>query len=292
MKKTRNSRCIFCDVLLTKSPVGSPRSSDKAKEHVLKKSFITELGHDATKVYTDIHAGHELIDKRNLYAQGYLAGEVCRGCNCGWIDELDISVAHIVLAAARSAAQTISFTDIEAVALSRWLLKMACALESTDASDRRHIPEQVRLSVRRPGYLPPNFISFYGKLPPPVHELGPAIVDMWPCRAPVPVALTAGNQSKRLKFGVQYDHAVFGCAYVDEPGIAFEGVSGVHNKIFVSSDTSLLLSMNPDLCAITSGPLKHSFADTKLNRFLAAMKADKPIYVLNGIGISLEHLLG
>nr|WP_315261049.1 hypothetical protein [uncultured Duganella sp.] len=276
----KKTHCIFCDKLLTKTTAGPARPSDRAKEHVLKKSFITALGHDATKVHTDIYSGPKLIGQRSPYAQGYLAGEVCRECNNGWMDTLDISIAHIVLAAARSPAPRISFTNTEAVALSRWLLKMACVFESTDSRERRHIPADVRLAVKRPGYLPANFVAFYGKLKHPARKLGPAIMDFWPISAQTPLAITtASSQFKRLKFGVQYNHAIFGCAYVDEPGIAFAGVPGVHNKIFSSSDTSFKLSEDPFLLNLMMGPPKFGFADTDLNRFLAAVKADKPIAI-------------
>lgn len=278
----KTTQCIFCNTVLTKPIKGGPDlPTDKAKEHVLKSSFITELNHDATKVHINRMAGEEVIEKRSPFAQAYLAGEVCRDCNRGWIDTLDISVADIVLAAAKSPDAIISFSPAEALALSRWLLKMACTFESTDTKDRRFIPANIRSSLKTPGYLPPRFVSFYVKLDHQAHHIAPSIIDVWIDHVgQAPLAFTPETQSKRLKFGVQYDNVIFGCAYFDEPGVQFEGISGIHNQILCTPDTSLNVSNHPALEALLDGRTVTALSGTFISKYLVSITAIQPRFVM------------
>lgn len=271
----RKPRCIFCNIILTKSPQGKERDSDKAKEHILKREFINLLGHEATRLPVSFSSSTNIVETREPNALSFVAGEVCRGCNGGWMNELDMSVAKIVLSAASSESAVISFSSEEAVLISRWLLKLACVVESTDAIARRHIPAHIRYSVKNPGYLPQNFVSFYGILPKASHSIGPSILDVWlhDSYAPTPIALQPGNQSKRLKFAVQYNRALFGCAYVHEPGIVFRGITHMHTPIFISSDTSFSASLHPEIAKSFDGLLGKTMADSTTNRWLLGILA-------------------
>lgn len=216
--------CIFCRSPLT--------TDSRAKEHVLRNSWLRELGHRKTELALGKFSKHGFIGEQRLVADQLQAGEVCAACNGGWMDYLDRRVEHIVLGLAREPGTGISVDRDDARTLARWLLKTACAFIHTDSRERRHIPRAVLSRVRRDGFLPPGFVAFGARSSVAERGIGIANLDMWPFSSMQ--RLNATSQMGRLKFGVRYDNVLLGCSYVNCEAPVFEGIAGFHIPLVVS----------------------------------------------------------
>lgn len=110
--------CMFCRVALNKS--------NRAKEHVLRNSWLKKLGHRKTVLKVDSLYKSRRKTTIRIAADQLQAGEVCKNCNGGWMNTLDTKVSHLILGLS-SKPNKINFLDeIETIDLARWLLKTAC----------------------------------------------------------------------------------------------------------------------------------------------------------------------
>jgi hypothetical protein len=226
--------CIFCQVPLS--------AANRAKEHVLRHSWLRALGHKKSGISLGKFSKHGFIAEQNLAADQLQTGEVCANCNNGWMDHLDRRIEHIILGLARTPGTGIHLSKQDSRTVGRWLLKTACSFMHTDAHERRHIPRSILSNVRREGYLPPGFVAFAARSALPTKGVGIAHLDMWPESS---LGHIGGlPQTRRLKFGIQYDNVMLGCSYVNCVTPVFTGVDGFHVPL-LQSRAKFVLTMPP-----------------------------------------------
>lgn len=216
-------KCLFCNQALP--------GKTRAKEHVLRDSWLRALGHKKSKIGISLMSPvHGNVGVRQHAADQLQTGEVCERCNGGWMNALDLQVERIVLSLAQSTKDQVTLSEADARALSRWLLKVACCFIYTDSPARRHIPQEVLVNLQREDYLPDGFVCFAARSPGKKKHLAIASLDAWPSDFTSP-DIAKLPPTKRLKFGVQYDHVVLGCSYVDCEKPQFAGLRGLHIPI-------------------------------------------------------------
>lgn len=207
MNKKTIPKCYFCNVDLSKA--------NRSNEHIYKKSWLLALGLDKYENHLLYQRGLSVVTERKVPAISVLGGAVCNSCNNGWMNDIDTRVEEIVLPLARGTElnlENVIKTESDQIALSRWILKTACAFEATDKSDRRHIPLRIKSALAKkdnPEYLPEGFVSFIVQIPPEQGFSGVTIssLDFWR-------GLGEGHpQFRRLKFAIQYNNIIFGCVY-------------------------------------------------------------------------------
>ncbi|HTI68923.1 MAG TPA: hypothetical protein VMF06_03095, partial [Candidatus Limnocylindria bacterium] len=83
-------KCIFCGVSLT--------AENRSQEHILRYAFLERLGHLRTPVSLAFSAKGNAIpfQVRNYPAETVKAGDICRPCNNGWMNYLDLAVEDIL----------------------------------------------------------------------------------------------------------------------------------------------------------------------------------------------------
>lgn len=181
----------------------------RAKEHVLKRSWLRDLGHDTLNMAGEKMRGTASSRVKDMPADQILTGEVCSLCNNGWMNQLDQNVEDIIMSLAKQpgTVDQIQLSQEQGRLVARWLLKTACTYEFTDSKYRRHIPRSILSRVREPNYLPDGFLAFVMRSSIGENNLEINSLDVWPgyC-AEFP-------QSMRLKFAVRYDNVVLGCCY-------------------------------------------------------------------------------
>lgn len=186
----RRRVCGFCGVFLN--------AKNRAKEHVLRRSWLDRLGHTKSKVSSGFMSGAVLLGERNQAAEQVQAGEVCSACNNGWMNHLDLSVEDHVLKLAVDPAAELVVGRLGARQIARWILKTAIAFELTAEPSRRHIRTEIVRRVRRANWLPDGFAAFYCRSPLGQRGISVASFDAWPVEC---VPLVGGlPQSRRLKF--------------------------------------------------------------------------------------------
>lgn len=226
--KTRPHQCGFCGVNLT--------GSNRAKEHVLRRSWLEKLGHSKTTVSNWLSYSDGSMELREMPAQSMLAGEVCNQCNNGWMDHLDRAVEPLLMPVIEKHGFTADLQPREARLVARWLLKTAIAVELSDRPERRHIPRATRLHVRRADWLPHGFALFTCRHVEPQKGVGVASVDKWHVNSAKLVSSVP--QSRRMKFALQYDNLVIGCCVFQGTGRPnFVGVTGLHYPVFTVGAT-------------------------------------------------------
>lgn len=227
-------KCIFCGVTLT--------NLNRAKEHVLKNAWLKKLGHEKYQLDLAQFSGENKIGERQHPANQLLSGEVCNGCNGGWMERLDKSVEKIVLALAQE-IKPIQITEQECWQLARWLVKTAYTHISCDKPDRRHITPSQVAKVKKPSFRPDGaFCMYYTILDPPATGVLPVSIDVWPSMGGNS-AMAVIPQTRRRKFAVQYNRVVFGFAWVRGPVKKFGLASGIHHPLI---HKGVALEMIPD----------------------------------------------
>lgn len=140
--------CIFC---------GVPLGANRAREHVLRDSWLTRLGHSNSPVAFDFLSGTEKLTSREFVADSLQTGEICGACNRGWMNSLDVAVQDIVLGLAQDPSQISRVTESDGPRLARWILKTAIAFVATDARARRHFSDEIISNLKMDGYIPSGF---------------------------------------------------------------------------------------------------------------------------------------
>ena len=212
--------CMFCQRAL---------AGVRAKEHVLKKSWIEALGHTESDVSFTATRGFELVRERQHRATALLAGEVCNVCNNTWMNDIDARVEPILLDLARGEIPVYEIPHSYRFPLARWLLKTACTFAYTDSPERRHIPRHVLDRVPLPNYLPDGFIAFtHG--PINTRNIAASSLDAWTLpEGRMQRRFEKMSQRKRMKAAFHYDCVVLGCAWLITPKPPlFLGIADMH----------------------------------------------------------------
>jgi hypothetical protein len=209
--------CAFCDASLS--------GKTRAKEHVYRDSWLVKLAHSETVTPLDLQSGTQLIEQRKPVADQVQAGAVCRSCNNGWMNDLDVAVEDVVLTLARS-EKAIDRPGLERD-MSLWLFKTAFAFSLVDKPERRHVPKEMMHDLRK-GKLPRYFITFIKHVHGHDHHIGASLSDFWPSTGEPFIGLP---QHTRFKFGIQYNNVIFGCAYATWDDAVFVTQSAYHNLI-------------------------------------------------------------
>lgn len=209
--------CAFC---------GAHTSRNRAKEHVLRKSWLKQLGHSKSEIVLERFFAENFLDRKKLAADQVQTGAICKKCNGGWMNDADIAVEDAVLGLARSQAINVRPGLDRDIAF--WLFKTAFAFAMTDSPTRRYVSADKMDSLRK-GILPSSCIVFVHHAYKERH-VGLGSIDGWPGSF---ANFSISDQSSRFKFGVQYDNAVFGCAYADWPNPTFVLRTGIHEVVYV-----------------------------------------------------------
>lgn len=228
--RTTSKHCLYCGSSIQKG-------TTKAKEHVLKKSWLEKLGHSRSKLSFGMWSLklRKHVGSRQQPAATLLAGDVCAKCNSGWMNRVDGAVEASILALARGARLPQDLSTEERRALARWILKTACAFEYCEEPDRRHIPEHVRRRLEESDYLPSGFVLFAVPLGPGTRAVHPALMRGWFKTD----SLGEVEKARNFKFAVQYDEILIGCALLLEHQPTFSGIHGVHVPL-LSNDASFV----------------------------------------------------
>ncbi len=193
--------CTFCQEALS--------NGNQADEHILRKKWIIELGHEKHPILTAFWTGTKSISTRQPIAMSFVAGDICKACNRGWMNQLDIDVDEILMKLAKDLSLEINISDAERYKIARWAIKTACAVEAIGNPARRHIPIEIRSKIHIDGYFPPGYAVFAIKVPFPSRYLGVSQIDVWRNSE----RLYDLDQSTRFKFAVNYDQVVIICCY-------------------------------------------------------------------------------
>jgi hypothetical protein len=204
--------CIFCSAEL----VGKLKS----KEHVLRKSWLHDLGLATARVPATLLRGGDVVATRDHQAEQLLAGEICRACNNGWMQLLDASVSVQLIGMARGELRPAELDRLARLRFARWILKTACVFESIQPLARRHTPSAMRYALMLDGFLPPDgFVMVAHQFNADVEpRVGICLLDVWPAGRHSP-ELEALPQSARLKFSVQYQRIVLSCICISQARI-------------------------------------------------------------------------
>jgi len=210
---------------------------ERAREHVLKRSWQNALGHQKTVIAADYDIAGKVYSARQPVADEFVTGEVCSGCNNGWMRHLDDQVEQLVLGLAKGTLDPERMPRHGRRQLSRWLLKTACTLDYTSRKDARHMPRRGLDQVRNSQYLPSGFIAFAcrpGPLGWPMRRLQATAIDVWLHDNP---ELTSyiNVLTRKFKCAIQYDQIILGCAWIEgSKRPTFRGMNGIHLPLHLS----------------------------------------------------------
>jgi hypothetical protein len=273
--------CAFCEAQLTHGKGGS-----RAREHVFKKSWIQALGHQEKQIHLDHFRKEKLVKSTSRPAIHFLAGDVCDGCNNGWMNDVDKAVEPYILSLAMGRMKIHELNQEASLAIARWLMKTAATFELADSKDRRHISREMLLSIPNQNFIPKGFGAFAYQFDEPQRELGACIIDGM-------LSLDAGVnkvyvEPERLKFGIQYDNIMLGCCFVNYPDPLFLSLPGMHVPIYANQANFLFAEELWQILAKVwpRAPFKEIF----LNVFLASMTFFSE-EAATGVTESYEHFL-
>ena len=258
MKRT----CAFCGEALTQGNAGT-----RAREHVFKKSWIEALGHGNTNLDFIRYRKENFLENVRRPAIKFLAGDICGDCNSGWMNEVDLRAEEYILGAAKGNLTPSEFNANGRFAIARWLLKTAATFMLSEPKERRHIPQSTLRKISRPDFLPKGFVAFFFQYQNDFKYLGAANMDAH-------LQLDSGiskrvTKSERLKFGIQYDRFLVGCAYVGCKNPVFIGLPRLHFPLYAPDENFYL---DEDLwCAFNKSGKSSPFASNLVNHFLLGL---------------------
>lgn len=204
--------CIFCQCDFT------PDNRDTV-EHVLKQSWIEELGHQNTEMPGKwIRQGEVIRDITDRGALQVVTGKVCARCNNGWMNDLDESVGKDLLDLARAKFHPSSLDVRARFRFARWLLKTTCVHRSAWPRDLRHLPLELMRSVESPSFLPRGFIAYAALTMPGRVGLRASSMHNWVYFVEDSNYLALMPEEQRTKAAFQFDRLLIGCAWVNTFG--------------------------------------------------------------------------
>jgi hypothetical protein len=116
--------CWFCGAALT--------AATTSKEHVFPQWLQKELGLAALPITPTWHAEPlgELLDQRNQTWGSLVAGRICRGCNNGWMSELETVAMSVLLPLVRGERDVRQLTPQGARKVAVWAVKTVLTLSA------------------------------------------------------------------------------------------------------------------------------------------------------------------
>jgi hypothetical protein len=117
--------------------------------------------------------GKEQLVQRDLTYDGFRAGQVCCGCNNGWMSKLEGDVKPIIVKLISGELDPAQMCPEEQLLLERWTAKTAYALSSTSKSFASRIPPSHPMGLRDITQQLPLSLAVF------IHQL-PAALDTWP----------------------------------------------------------------------------------------------------------------
>lgn len=231
----RRKVCVFCDVDLTRE--------NRSNEHVIRKAWLRAFGYLDAEIRAVQSSGLTQLAVRVFQASGFVAGEVCRSCNNGWMERLDGEAQGVVLLMAMGRLHPRALTRPVRKLVAWWALKTIFAFGMTDAVGRRHIPAEYRFKLRA-GMLPPGSISIQACIRP-MEALGVSIVDAWPSNDSSSFIL-GRPQSRRLKFGISFGHMVLaGSCLFDAAHVRYRAHRDWHVPVYEQGAENVFVELDP-----------------------------------------------
>lgn len=119
--------CWFCGGALT----GSGNSGNRRPEHIFPRWLAGSLvGHrSGFAVASRGHEG-ELTGSRPMTIQNAVAGNVCLGCNGGWMSDLEVASQDVVLRLAQGTTRPSALSPSERKLVASWITKTAFAAQA------------------------------------------------------------------------------------------------------------------------------------------------------------------
>lgn len=118
--------CWFCGAALI--GVGARR---KAREHVFARWLLRELcaqKHSFSVSWNDAHE-QNVLDRRTMVLDAFVAGRVCDRCNNGWMSRLEDAVQEDLIALAHGTQRLEDLDQRALEVLARWTVKTAFAAQ-------------------------------------------------------------------------------------------------------------------------------------------------------------------
>ena len=128
--------CIFCEVRLNKS--------NRSKEHAISRWIVRRLEREEDGYLglelTYPNAPYEVLAGRAHAINALVLGNVCEGCNSGWMSRLENDTTPLLEALWKPVSPTL-FTPDECLTVARWTFKTAATVAYSSAY-KRIIPIQ------------------------------------------------------------------------------------------------------------------------------------------------------
>ena len=128
--------CFFCG-----------QYSTRGVEHAFAKTWLAELQAGQERIVVDRREfGADAIeDTRTHTFESYRCGDVCEGCNKGWMSSLEATVKPWILGITAKADPAMMHDPIRRLPFSRWAVKTACVIDHLGGLYQipAHIPRQL-----------------------------------------------------------------------------------------------------------------------------------------------------
>ncbi len=148
----QGKQCVFCEALLTKDT--------RSKEHVIPQWLMDFLNIRTQKIQPTHFSTKGGASTRFHTIDGLLAGQICKGCNNGWMSELEIVAMPILKSLILGKSTIVELNENERRILSRWTAKTAFVLNSA-SNYLKNVPkghfQHIRLNIDS---LPMDVASF------------------------------------------------------------------------------------------------------------------------------------
>jgi hypothetical protein len=137
MLSQRQKTCFFCRRQLQAKKAQTPASS--ADEHIVPDWLQAYLCIKSETVVPLLVRTKDFapLDERRHHFAAFKAGGVCRGCNGGWMRELENQAKPILIALIEGARPFSTLTDLERFTVARWTLKTVAVLNRTSSYGNR-----------------------------------------------------------------------------------------------------------------------------------------------------------
>ena len=125
--------CVFCRSNLA--------NAGRAREHILPR-WLQEAWKLRAEFVEPTHYDekYNVVSTRRHTFDSFLAGNICRPCNNGWMSALEAQCKDLILELASGRRRIIELNDEDALRLARWTAKTAFALH-TSANWHRIVPD-------------------------------------------------------------------------------------------------------------------------------------------------------
>ena len=157
-------KCIFCD--------GECSGKKRSKEHIFPEHLLKEFSILKEKLAhspfmsdkSNFSGGYAYVEpgERSLTYSGFLAGQICTNCNCGWMSELENAVKQYLYKLIRGELNIESLTIKEQNLLACWGCKTGIVLSQSIGAWLYLIPrEHARLLYQYRGNAIPDQVAIF-----------------------------------------------------------------------------------------------------------------------------------